>query len=100
MSIVNVTNVVVLDNPTAFKNPLTFEVTFECLEALDAGKTTAEGFAPISAMFFSNFERRCWRLEAAGGGAFAVGASPTLGSTRSVTGAMAVRMALSRVPIS
>ncbi|CBN75153.1 conserved unknown protein [Ectocarpus siliculosus] len=36
MSIVNVTNVVVLDNPTAFKNPLTFEVTFECLEALDA----------------------------------------------------------------
>lgn len=38
MSIVNVTNVVVLDNPTAFGNPLTFEVTFECLEALDAGK--------------------------------------------------------------
>lgn len=38
MSIVNVTNVVVLDNPTAFRNPLTFEVTFECLEALDAGK--------------------------------------------------------------
>ncbi|CAM9848125.1 unnamed protein product [Pylaiella littoralis] len=36
MSIVNVTNVVVLDNPTAFGNPLTFEVTFECLEALDA----------------------------------------------------------------
>eukprot|EP00752_Nemacystus_decipiens_P006996 g6275.t1 len=36
MSIVNVTNVVVLDNPTAFRNPLTFEVTFECLEALDA----------------------------------------------------------------
>lgn len=38
MSIVNVTNVVVLDNPTAFRNPLTFEVTFECLEALDAGE--------------------------------------------------------------
>ncbi|CAM9685629.1 unnamed protein product, partial [Hapterophycus canaliculatus] len=36
MSIVNVTNVDVLDNPTAFKSPLTFQVTFECLEALDA----------------------------------------------------------------
>lgn len=48
MSIVNVTNVVVLDNPTAFKNPLTFEVTFECLEALDAGKSAADGFAPIA----------------------------------------------------
>lgn len=42
MSIVNVTNVVVLDNPTAFGNPLTFEVTFECLEALDAGKRQEE----------------------------------------------------------
>lgn len=44
MSIVNVTNVVVLDNPTAFGNPLTFEVTFECLEALDAGKRESERF--------------------------------------------------------
>ncbi len=43
MSIVNVTNVVVLDNPTAFRNPLTFEVTFECLEALDAGKKGTDG---------------------------------------------------------
>lgn len=42
MSIVNVTNVVVLDNPTAFRNPLTFEVTFECLETLDAGKREEE----------------------------------------------------------
>lgn len=38
MALVNVTNVVVLDNPTAFTNPLTFEVTFECLQELDAGK--------------------------------------------------------------
>lgn len=35
----NVTNVVVLDNPTAFSNPLTFEVTFECLQELDAGES-------------------------------------------------------------
>ena len=34
----NVTNVVVLDNPTAFSNPLTFEVTFECLQELYAGE--------------------------------------------------------------
>lgn len=38
MALVNVTNVVVLDNPTTFTNPLTFEVTFECLQELDAGK--------------------------------------------------------------
>lgn len=38
MALVNVTNVVVLDNPTAFSNPLTFEVTFECLQELDAGE--------------------------------------------------------------
>lgn len=38
MALVNVTNVVVLDNPTTFTNPLTFEVTFECLQELDAGE--------------------------------------------------------------
>ena len=35
MSAVNLTNVVVLDNPTAFTNPFQFEVTFECLQQLD-----------------------------------------------------------------
>lgn len=40
MALVNVTNVVVLDNPTAFSNPLTFEVTFECLQELDAGESS------------------------------------------------------------
>ena len=35
MSAVNLTNVVVLDNPTAFTNPFQFEVTFECLQELD-----------------------------------------------------------------
>lgn len=39
MALVNVTNVVVLDNPTTFTNPLTFEVTFECLQELDAGES-------------------------------------------------------------
>jgi len=35
MSAVNLTNVVVLDNPTAFTNPFQFEVTFECLQQLE-----------------------------------------------------------------
>ena len=38
MAAVNVTNVVVLDNPTAFTNPFQFEVTFECIQPLDDGK--------------------------------------------------------------
>lgn len=61
MSIVNVTNVDVLDNPTAFKSPLTFQVTFECLEALDAGER-ADGcaltiFRPSFSSSFENFTR-------------------------------------------
>lgn len=35
MSLVNVVNMVVLDNPTHFTNPLQFEITFECLQELD-----------------------------------------------------------------
>ncbi|ORX94319.1 histone chaperone ASF1A-like protein [Basidiobolus meristosporus CBS 931.73] len=34
MSIVNITNVQVLDNPTLFRNPYQFEVTFECIAPL------------------------------------------------------------------
>mmetsp|Transcript_31052 Transcript_31052/g.35374 ORF Transcript_31052/g.35374 Transcript_31052/m.35374 type:complete len:210 (+) Transcript_31052:128-757(+) len=34
MSLVNVTNVVVLDNPTQFTNPFQFEITFECIQDL------------------------------------------------------------------
>jgi histone chaperone ASF1 len=34
MAFVNVTNVIVLDNPTAFTNNFQFEITFECLEEL------------------------------------------------------------------
>lgn len=32
--VVNVTNVVILENPTWFTNPLSFEITFECPESL------------------------------------------------------------------
>ena len=38
MAKVQVTNVTVLDNPTAFLNPFQFEITFECLEDLKDGK--------------------------------------------------------------
>ena len=38
MSVVNVTNIAVLDNPSVFTNPLQFEVTFECLRPLPEGK--------------------------------------------------------------
>ena len=37
MAKVEVTNVTVLDNPTAFNNPFQFEVTFECFEDLPSG---------------------------------------------------------------
>jgi histone chaperone ASF1 len=38
MALVNVTNVIVMDNPTKFTNPFQFEVTFECLQELQDGK--------------------------------------------------------------
>lgn len=37
MSAVNITNVAVLDNPTAFINPFQFEISYECLVPLDDG---------------------------------------------------------------
>ena len=37
MSLINVTNVVVLDNPTSFSNPFQFQVTFECIQELQDG---------------------------------------------------------------
>ena len=39
MALVNIINVMVMDNPTAFTNPFQFEVTFECLQELPDGKT-------------------------------------------------------------
>ncbi len=38
MALVNITNVVVLDNPAPFTNQFSFEVTFECLQELHDGK--------------------------------------------------------------
>ena len=38
MSIVSITQVNVLDNPTHFANPYQFEITFECIAPLAAGK--------------------------------------------------------------
>ncbi|KUF95296.1 Carboxypeptidase B2 [Phytophthora nicotianae] len=37
MAYVTLTNITVLDNPTAFTNPFQFEVTFECAQPLEAG---------------------------------------------------------------
>lgn len=34
MNYVNILNVAVLDNPTAFVNPFQFEITFECTQQL------------------------------------------------------------------
>jgi len=38
MARVHLLNIDVLDNPAKFKNPLSFEITFECLEELEDGK--------------------------------------------------------------
>jgi histone chaperone ASF1 len=37
MSLVNIINVQVLDNPTAFTSPFQFEITFECNAPLQDG---------------------------------------------------------------
>lgn len=37
MSLVNILNIQVLDNPTNFKNPFQFEITFECNAPLKDG---------------------------------------------------------------
>jgi hypothetical protein len=47
MSAVNITNVAVLDNPTAFLNPFQFEISYECLVPLDDGKAKP----PLSTLF-------------------------------------------------
>ena len=39
MAYVTLTNITVLDNPTAFTNPFQFEVTFECAQQLEAGSS-------------------------------------------------------------
>lgn len=37
MSVVNILNIQVLDNPTRFTNPFQFEITFECISPLNNG---------------------------------------------------------------
>lgn len=37
MSAVSITNVAVLDNPTAFLNPFQFEISYECFVPLEDG---------------------------------------------------------------
>ena len=37
MSVVNILNIQVLDNPTKFINPFQFEITFECISPLKEG---------------------------------------------------------------
>lgn len=36
---IRVTNITVLDNPAQFKDPFKFEITFECVEQFDTGKS-------------------------------------------------------------
>lgn len=38
MAKVQVLNVAVLDNPSPFRNPFQFEITFECMEDLPEGR--------------------------------------------------------------
>lgn len=51
MAKVHIVNVVVLDNPSPFFNPFQFEITFECVEALQEGKKFIFYFSP---MIFEN----------------------------------------------
>ena len=44
MAKIQVSNVVVLDNPSPFLNPLQFEVTFECIEELREGMRLTRNF--------------------------------------------------------
>jgi hypothetical protein len=47
MALVNVTNIVVLDNPASFTNPFTFEITFECLQELGDGEVARHNHTPF-----------------------------------------------------
>ena len=47
MAKVQVLNVSVLDNPSPFRNPFQFEITFECMEDLPEGNySPADGSPP------------------------------------------------------
>jgi hypothetical protein len=60
MSAVNLTNVAVLDNPTSFVNPFQFEISYECLVALEDGAFASFTPPPCRELFrcccFAYFE--------------------------------------------
>jgi len=56
MAKVQVTNVTVLDNPTAFANPFQFDITFQCAEDLSDGKYLAIYFLVFLVLILQ------WRL--------------------------------------
>lgn len=51
MSVVNILNIQVLDNPTKFLNPFQFEITFECISSLKEGKIFEYNFLFIYPVF-------------------------------------------------
>ena len=58
MAYITLTNITVLDNPTAFTNPFQFEVTFECAQQLEAG-TSIYIFPKITTMSELMLESHC-----------------------------------------
>jgi len=55
MALVNIINVTVMDNPTAFTNPFQFEVTFECLQELPDGELRITYGLLIDSVFVLSF---------------------------------------------
>jgi hypothetical protein len=47
MSLVSITDVQVLDNPSTFLNPFQFEITFECIRDLREGTSLAHTHSPL-----------------------------------------------------
>lgn len=60
MSAVNVTNVAVLDNPSMFQNPFQFEISYECLTALQDGENSTSSLFVL--MFLEFLMVQDWTL--------------------------------------
>ena len=52
MPLINVTNVIIMDNPTAFLNPFQFQITFECLQELTDGNHPSTFQVPLKTFDF------------------------------------------------
>ena len=50
MSVITVTDISVLDNPTEFSAPFQFQINFECLSALEDGEQPACFMCPSNPM--------------------------------------------------